>query len=219
MNRLAKRRRAFSSPPVTTNLQVDAYIAKSAAFAQPILKHLRALVHRGCPEVVETIKWSMPSFDYAGRILCHMAAFKAHCAFGFWHRDMEKVVAADGARGGAAMGNFGRITSVDDLPADRTMLRYIKEAAKLNAAGAPARPAGTTRRARPEAKVPPALVAALKKNKAAAAAFGKFSPSQRREYVEWITEAKREETRAQRLATAVAWIAEGKPRHWKYLGC
>src|SRR5215212_9087436 len=153
--------------------RIDAYIRNARPFAQPILRHLRSLVHRGCPDVTEDLKWNSPSFIYAGKILCGMAAFKEHCTFGFWHQAMEKELGAH-ARGGDAMGLLGRITSLADLPDDRTMLGYIKRAAQLQASGSPARPAP---KAKPPAKVPADLSAALKKNKAAAATFENFSPS------------------------------------------
>jgi uncharacterized protein YdeI (YjbR/CyaY-like superfamily) len=194
------------------DLRIDAYIAKAAPFARPILQHLRALVHQACPEVQETIKWGMPSFGHHG-ILCGMAAFKAHCTFGFWHQGMEKILGAEGGKAEQAMGTFGRIASLADLPSDRNMLRYLKAAAQLNASGAPARP-------RPKAKstlpVPPDLKLALAKNQRAAATFEHFSPSHRREYIAWIVEAKRAETREKRLLTTLEWLSAGKPRHWQY---
>jgi len=198
--------------------RVDVYIAKSAEFARPVLRHLRALVQRGCPEVEETIKWGMPSFLHDGKILCGMAAFKAHCTFGFWHRKMASVLGSDGSKAGEAMGSLGRITSLDDLPSDRKLLGYILEAVKLNESDAPARPRPARKAAR-ALPVPADLAAALKKDRRAAAAFGRFSPSQRNEYVDWIREARREETRRKRLATALEWIAEGKTRNWKYAAC
>lgn len=203
---------------MSTEPRIDAYIAAAAPFARPILTHLRALVHRACPEVEETMKWSMPFFVHRGN-LCHMAAFKAHCAFGFWHAQMREAVGETGGKADEAMGVFGRITSLDDLPADRTLLGYLREAVKLNEAGVPARAPATAKTkaaAKPEATVPPDLAAGLKKTRGAAQAWAEFSPSARREYVEWITEAKRPETRVKRLATALAWIAEGKRRNWRY---
>ena len=198
-----------------TDPRVDAYIAKSAEFAQPILRHLRDLVHMACPAAQETIKWGMPSFEYHG-ILCGFAGFKAHCTFGFWRRGMTDVIAKEGGKAEQAMGDLGRITSLGDLPSDRSMLGYIRQAAKLNEAGGPARP-------KPKPKKPLAMPAdlagALKKNAKAAKVFGDFSPSARREYIEWITEAKRDETRQTRLTTALGWIAAGKRRNWKYENC
>lgn len=202
----------------TSDPRVDAYIARSATFARPILRRLRALVHDACPEAEETMKWSMPSFLYNGKILCGMAAFKAHCTFGFWHKEMAKILGEDGAGADEAMGSFGRITSLVDLPSDATMRRYLRKAATLNASGAPARPRPARKLAEP-LSVPADLAAALKKNRPAAATFESFRPSHRKEYIDWITEAKREETRAKRLATTLKWLAEGKSRNWKYEKC
>ena len=203
---------------VQTDSRIDAYIAKAAPFAHPILTQLRALVHRGCPNVVETMKWSHPSFVYDGKILCGMAAFKAHCSFGFWHQDMQALLAKNGHAGAEGMGSFGKLASLADLPNDRTLLGYIQAAVGLNASNAPTRPR-PARKPKAEATVPVDLAGALKKNKLAAAAFAAFSPSQRREYVEWITEAKQEQTRQKRLDTTLEWLAEGKTRNWKYMNC
>ncbi len=201
--------------PTKPDPRIDAYIAKSAPFAQPILTHLRALVHRACPEATETIKWSMPFFEHHG-LLCSMAAFKAHCAFGFHHQEMDRLLADDGAKGEDAMGSLGRLGVLTDLPSDATLVRYIRQAAKLNESGTARRPA---KKAKPALADPADLVAALKKNAAAHATWTKFPPGHRREYIEWITEAKRSETRATRLATTLEWLAEGKQRNWKYQNC
>jgi len=192
--------------------RIDAYIARSADFAKPILTHLRAVVHEACPDVEETIKWGMPSFTHHG-ILCGMAAFKAHCAFGFWRAKL--IVGVDAAKTKEAMGNFGCITKVGDLPAKRVLKGYVKEAARLNEEGitGPAKPKAK----RKAAPVPADLAAGLKKNAKARAAWDEFSPSARREYVEWITEAKREETRRERLKTTLLWVSQGKQRNWKYM--
>jgi len=195
----------------TRSPRTDAYIEKSADFAQPILRHLREVVHSACPDVEETWKWSFPHFDYKG-IMCSMAAFKNHCAFGFWNA--EAVVGDDAKEG--AMGQFGPITSVKDLPPKKVLVGYVRKAMALKDAGA--KPKRAAKPKRPAAVgVPEDLAAALAKNAKAAKAFGDFSPSHRREYVEWITEAKREATRAKRVAQAVAWLAEGKPRNWKHM--
>ena len=201
-----------------TDPRIDAYIGKSANFAKPILRHLRKVVHEACPGVEETVKWSTPAFTYNGKILCGIAAFKAHCTFGFWHQGMVAVLGADGHKADSAMGSFGRITSLDDLPSDRILARYIRKAAELSGSDAPARPRPVHRPAAPLA-VPKDLAEALKKKKAAAATFEKISPSHRKEYIEWITEAKRDETRQKRLATTLEWLAEGKSRNWKYENC
>jgi uncharacterized protein YdeI (YjbR/CyaY-like superfamily) len=189
--------------------RVDAYIEKAAPFARPILKRLRKYVHENCPECAETLKWSMPYFEYKGRMLCGMSAFKAHCAFGFWHPLMRP---SDKSPEG--MGQFGRIASVADLPSEGEFAQLVQRAMKLADEGvkAPPRP----KKERAPIVVPPELGAALAKNKRAHAAFQGFSYSHRKEYVEWIAEAKREETRKARIAQAVEWMAEGKSRHWKY---
>jgi uncharacterized protein YdeI (YjbR/CyaY-like superfamily) len=199
----------------STDPRIDTYIGKSAEFARPILKHLRALVHQGCPEVEETLKWSMPSFVHKG-ILCGMAAFKQHVTFGFWKHEL--VVGKDGDK--QAMGQFGWITSLNDLPSDQTLLQYIRKAAQLNDAGTqPASRVRSKPRPNRELIIPDFFIAALKRNKKAQANFEKFSYSHKKEYVQWLTEAKREETRQRRLETALAWIAEGKSQNWKYARC
>ena len=186
--------------------RIDAFIAKSADFAKPILKKIRAVVHKGCPEVVETIKWGMPHFEHHG-VLCGMAAFQSHCAFGFWNRALKLP------NKGGAMGQFGHIRSLSDLPSDAVLLGYVREAARLNESG---QKIGPIRKAKKPLPVPRELSAALKKKPKAKAHFEAFSPSQKREYSEWILEAKTDATRNQRLATSLEWIGEGKTRMWKY---
>jgi uncharacterized protein YdeI (YjbR/CyaY-like superfamily) len=198
--------------------RVDAYIDKAADFARPILRHLRELVHTGSPEVQETIKWGFPHFEHRG-VLCSMAAFKSHCAFGFWkgsvlaEKHPELAAAED-----PAMGQLGRITALSDLPEDETLLQYIREATVLNDRGikSPNRSKPKPKGER-ELEVPDDLLAALRKNPQALATFEGFSYSNKKEYIEWLTEAKSEETRHRRLATAVEWMAEGKVRNWKYV--
>jgi uncharacterized protein YdeI (YjbR/CyaY-like superfamily) len=187
--------------------RIDAYIEKAADFAQPILRHLRKVVHAGCPDVEETLKWSMPHFDYKGP-LASMAAFKAHCAFGFW----KGSLIVPGSK--EAMGQFGCITKISDLPKADVLAGYVRKAVELNE-----RKVKVPRPLKHEKKdipMPADLTAALKKNAKARRTFDDFRPSHKREYLEWITEAKTEETRRKRLDTAVEWMAEGKPRHWKY---
>ena len=198
----------------TVDPRVDAYIEKSAEFAKPILSHLRKLIHKACPDVTETLKWSMPSFEYKG-ILCGFAAFKQHCTFGFWKQSLMETDAFP--KNKTAMGSFGRITSLDDLPSDKVMIGLIKQAAELNDKGVKVtkKPAA----AKKDLVIPPELTKALSKNKTAKAAFDKFSPSHKKEYVEWITEAKTEPTRNKRLATTVEWLSQGKSRNWKYEKC
>ncbi len=195
--------------------RVDAYIAKSADFAQPILTHLRQVVHVACPDVEETLKWGMPTFLYHG-ILCSMAAFKQHCTFGFWKGKL--IVDEQGRQADEAMGQFGRLSSVKDLPAKKVLVGYIHKAMALNESGVTV-PKPKKPKVKKEIVIPPDLAAALKKNAKARAAFDAFSPSHKREYIEWITEAKREETREKRLKTTIEWLTEGKSRNWKYMNC
>ena len=192
--------------------RIDAYIAKSADFAKPILKHLRKVVHAGCPNVEETLKWSMPHFDYKG-ILCGMAAFKEHCAFGFWKSEL--ILDRDKQEEKSGMGSFGCIKSLKDLPNEKTLMGYVKKATALNDAGIKV-PGRAQPKKRAPIPVPTYFAAALKKNAKARTTFESFPPSHRREYLEWVTEAKRDETREQRLTTSVKWLAEGKSRNWKY---
>lgn len=202
---------------VKTNPRVDEYLGKVADFARPILRHLRALIHAGCPGVEETIKWNQPMFVYKGQLLCRTAAFKAHCSLGFWHPDMKAVLARDGHLSPEeSSGQFGRITRLADLPDDATLRRYLAEAVRLHDAGKGKRmrPAAGARRT--EIPVPAEFAALLRAHPAASVAFRGFSASHRREYLEWIVEAKREETRAKRMATAIEWLAQGKARNWKY---
>lgn len=196
--------------------RIDAYIARSSDFARPILNHIRKLVRAACPEVEETMKWSFPHFDYKG-MLCSMAAFKQHCSFGFWKGKLIFGNSPGGARG-EGMGYFGRFTAISDLPDEDVLMGYVRQAVQLNDAGIKT-PARVRPRKKQELVVPDYFLAALKKNKKAAATFEQFSYSHKKEYVEWITEAKREETRQQRMKKAIGWLAEGKPRHWKYLNC
>lgn len=196
----------------TIDPRVDAYIAAAAPFAQPILHHLRAVIHETCPEAREVIKWQFPHFDYRGS-LCGMAAFKAHATFGFWLD--EQVLGRATGKESEAMGQFGRLTSVRDLPAEPVLRALIQKAMALNEAGVK-RTVARSKTPKPEAKAPADLAAALKRSAAARATWEKFSPSHRREYVEWLEEAKRPETRARRLATTLEQLAEGKSRNWKY---
>ncbi|GAB3792763.1 YdeI/OmpD-associated family protein [Dyella agri] len=194
--------------------RIDAYIAKSAEFARPILEHLRATVHAACPEVEEGIKWSMPFFSYKGAPMCHMAAFKQHCSFGFW---LSKEVTGSSSEEG--MGQFGKLASLQDLPPKKELAALLRKAMALNEAG--------VKQVRPKAgsKAPPALpddLAALLAKRPHAAArktWAGFPPGAQREYIDWITEAKTDATRQKRLATTLEWLAEGKRRNWKYEAC
>jgi len=197
------------------NPSVDAYIAKSADFAKPILNHIRAIVHEACPEVEEEMKWSSPHFTYKG-MFCAMVAFKEHCAFGFWKGSL--ILDKDGNKADDAAGQMGRITKISDLPPKKTLTGYLKLAMKLNDDGVKS-PKRAQKKEHAALVIPEDLAKALKANKPAAATFEKFSPSNKREYVAWLTEAKAEATRARRLETAIEWMAEGKPRNWKYMNC
>jgi uncharacterized protein YdeI (YjbR/CyaY-like superfamily) len=199
----------------TTDPRIDEYIANAAEFAQPILSHLRTVIHEACPDVEETMKWSMPHFMYNG-ILANMAAFKQHCAFGFWKAELLLSEADD--KGKEAMGQFGRLTSVKDLPAKKALAGYVKRAMVLNAEGvkAPSRVKAKTPR---PLTVPEYFVVALEAKPAAQEHFEAFSTSAKREYVDWLEEAKTEATRLRRMDQAIEWISEGKQRNWKYMNC
>ena len=191
----------------------DEYIANAQPYARPILKHLRKVVHAAVPDVVENMKWSTPAFDYKG-VFCSMAAFKKHCAFGFWKHQLlidRGFIKPDDT----VLGHRGKITSIDELPSAKELTRVLKAAAKLNDEGVKLERPKTV--PKPPVKVPAYLRKALQKDKKAAVAFAAFSPSHKREYVEWLTEAKTDATRTRRLAQAVEWIAAGKPRNWKYM--
>lgn len=196
---------------------VDAYIAKSKPFAQEILTFLRETIHRVVPEVDEQIKWSMPFFVYRGVILANMAGHKEHASFGLWGKEITAVLEQAGVGTNGNMGSFGRIVSLQDLPPTSELEKHIKHAADLIGEGKRTR--SIQRVAKPtrtEVEVPEALTTALRANKPAAERFAAMSPSCRREYAEWIADAKRDETRSKRVATALEWIAEGKGRNWKY---
>ena len=200
--------------------RVDIYIAKAQPFAQPILEKLRQFVHEAVPEVEETVKWSMPFFMYKGIILGNMAGFKQHCSFGIWKENVQPLMKEGVEARGGGMGSFGKLTSVKDLPAKKDFKAVLVEATrKIDTGERNKNWSRPKKAAKPEAEVPPALAAALKKNKSAAKHFEAMSPSCRREYCEWIAEAKRDETRDNRVAMAMEWIAEGKSRNWKYEKC
>jgi uncharacterized protein YdeI (YjbR/CyaY-like superfamily) len=198
------------------NKQVDAYLSKAADFSKPVLNHIRELVHQACPEVEEKIKWGFPTFEYKG-MLCSMASFKQHCAFSFWKAaimsDPQKILTV---RGESAMGHLGQIKSLKDLPSDKILIEYIKEAVRLNQEGIklPSKPKSTANK---EIEVPTYFLQALETNKKALKTFEGFSYSNKKDYIEWITEAKTEETRNKRITQALEWLSEGKIRNWKYV--
>ncbi len=196
--------------------RIDLYISKSAGFAKPILMHLRELVHVACPDVEETIKWSFASFDYKGP-MCSMAAFKQHCAFGFWKASLMKdKTLTKNAESESAMGHYGKITSLKDLPSDKKIISHIKEAMMLNDKGIKLPPKKVAKDKK-EIVIPDYFLKELKKNKKAFIVFEAFSPSHKREYVEWITESKTDETKNRRMETAIKWMSEGKSRNGKYI--
>jgi hypothetical protein len=211
------------TPADPLNPRIDAYIAKSKPFAQPILHHIRALVHKACPGAVETIKWSRPFFEYKGVILGNMSAFKEHCSFGFWGEEIAAVLREGKLLQPDAMGSLGRLTCPEDLPADKQMLGLLRQAAAFVDSGQYTSPIAARNRVvkapQPAVEAPPEFTKALKANKKAAAVYAAFSPSCKREYVEWIADAKRAETRDKRISTAIEWISEGKQRNWKYQNC
>jgi uncharacterized protein YdeI (YjbR/CyaY-like superfamily) len=199
----------------TKDPRIDLYIYNAADFARPILLHLRELVHAACPDVQETIKWSFASFDYKGP-MCSMASFKQHCAFKFWKASLIKdKTLTKNAESESAMGHYGKITSLKDLPSDKKIIAHIKEAMMLNEKGIKLPPRKVTT-AKKEIVAPAYFLKLLKKNKKAFTTFESFSPSNKREYVEWITEAKTDETKNRRMKTAIEWMSEGKSRNWKY---
>jgi uncharacterized protein YdeI (YjbR/CyaY-like superfamily) len=197
---------------MSRDARIDTYIAGKAEFSQPILAWLRERVHAACPEVEESVKWSMPAFTYKGKPLANMAAFKAHATFGFWDRQALAT-----GREGEAMGQYGRIESLDDLPSAEIFEAQVRDAvARIDAGQKPAR---AVKPPKPEAEVPTELAEALAGDAKAAETFAGFPPGSRREYCEWIAEAKRPETKAKRVAEAVEWLREGKRRNWKYESC
>ncbi|MCX6169567.1 MAG: YdeI/OmpD-associated family protein [Ignavibacteriales bacterium] len=195
--------------------RVDAYIAKSKEFAKPILEHFRELVHKACPDVEETIKWGMPSYDYKGPY-CMSPAFKEHCAIVFWKASLMKdPILVANAKSETAMGHLRKIKSLKDLPKDKVLISFLKEAAKLNADGVK-NPPRSKPKEKKELVIPSYFLKALKTKKKALETFNNFTPAKKKEYVEWITEAKTDETRNKRIATSLEWISEGKTRNWKY---
>ncbi len=191
----------------TKDPRVDAYIAKAADFAKPVLRHFRKLVHETCPTVEETLKWGGPFF-VDGRILCGMAAFKQHCGIIFWHIEPGSWA----AKNDQGRGECGKLKGLADLPSDAQLKRCIKYAMKQNAAGVKKGPG----KPRARLDVPDDFAAALKENAKARATFQKFPPGKRRDYLEWILDAKQPATRQSRIKTSIEWLAAGKSRNWKY---
>lgn len=203
-------------PMATLDKRVDVYIEKAKPFAQPILNHLRKLVHQACPEVEEAIKWGMPHFLYKG-LFCCMASFKEHCTFVFWKgsllKDPHQLLDKAGQN---TMGHFGHIANLDELPSDKIFLSYLKEAMKLNDEGVKL-PKKISKKK--ELIVPAYFLSAVKKNKKALQTFESLSLGKKKDYIDWITDAKQETTRQKRLKTSLEWLSEGKSRSWKYENC
>jgi uncharacterized protein YdeI (YjbR/CyaY-like superfamily) len=211
-------------PNSNLNPKIDAYLSKCETFAQPILAHIRGLVHTACPEVAEEIKWSHPFFLHKGKILANMAGFKAHCSLGFWGAEVAAGLREEGILQEGGMGSLGKIASLADLPPDKILLRHLRQAVALVDSGRGENKFTMARRtapraAKPAIEIPTEFTAALAKDRKAAATFAAFSPSCQREYTEWIASAKQAATRDRRIAQATEWIAEGKQRNWKYQNC
>ena len=203
----------------TPDPRIDAYVAQAEPFAQPILKHLRTLVHQSVPGLEETIRWRLPTFLHNGQQLCNIGSFKAHCSLVVAPRTMEPILTADGHTGESGMGQFGKITALQDLPSNAQLKRYFQLAAQHISAPPVAKKATVSDKTK--IATPPDLTAALKLKQHAKSAttWQSLTPGKQRDYNEWITDAKRDETRARRLATTLEWLAEGKARHWKYENC
>jgi uncharacterized protein YdeI (YjbR/CyaY-like superfamily) len=198
---------------VSRDARIDAYMEKAQPFARPILAKVRERAHAAVPGIEESIKWGMPAYLTGGKLVLITAAFKVHAALNFWRgQELESTHGAVGA-----MGQFGRIRSLEELPDDAELDRLIREAAEL-AATAPA-PRKTKHEPKPAPELHPEFAAALARVPKAKAALDGFPPSARRDYLEWIGEAKQESTRAKRIASAVEWLNEGKKRNWKYEKC
>jgi len=195
--------------------RVDDYIEKSATYAKPILVHLRELMHLASPLITETIKWGFPHFDYKGTV-CSMAAFKEHLGFGFWKSSLLHDPHGFFAGHKESAGSIGKITSLADLPPDEVLIDYIRRAIDLNEKGIKVAVKKDAKPPKAELEVPDDLIAAFKINTNAMQQFEQFSPSAKREYLEWLIDAKSADTRAKRLTTMMEWVAEGKTRHWKY---
>lgn len=197
------------------DLRIDKYISKSADFAIPVLEYLRALIHKACPLTQETIKWGFPHFDYKNEMLCSMAAFKEHCAFTLWKASLLKRNNALQLSERSAMGHLGKIRTIKDLPDDKILISFIKEAMELNDKGI--KMVNSKVSVKKSVVIPDYFKSVLKINPEAKRIFDAFSPSHKREYVEWFNEAKTDITRNKRISTALEWITEGKSRNWKYI--
>ncbi|REJ81923.1 MAG: hypothetical protein DWQ44_13480 [Bacteroidetes bacterium] len=201
---------------IKTDKRIDAYIEKAKPFAQPVLNHIRKLVHKADPEIEETIKWGMPHFVHDG-IVCSMASFKEHCVFVLWKGDLISDVKNSANKSGEkGMGQFGRIRSLKDLPSDSTMIKWIKEGVRLNKEGVPIKKTSPAEAIKKN-EVPGYMLKEIKKSKKALKVFNEFPPSHKKEYIEWITDAKTDATREKRMTQMMEWLEEGKSKNWKYM--
>lgn len=194
--------------------KVDEYIEKSPDFAKPILNYLRETIHEVCPDAEEAIKWKFPTFMYKGKILCSMTSFKQYCSLGFWlHGEMKTLQEIDSTAEKSSMFSLGKLTKMEDLPSKPQLKKAILEAMELTEMGVTMKRAAPTKT---ETEVPDYFKEALQQNEKALEVFENKSPSFRKEYIMWITEAKTEATRNKRMEQSLEWIAEGKGRNWKY---
>jgi uncharacterized protein YdeI (YjbR/CyaY-like superfamily) len=194
---------------------IDEYINKSEEFARPILLHLRKIIHLACPDVEETIKWSFPNFEYKGQILCSMASFKKHCSFGFWlGAEMEDPENILNKVGNTNMGNFGKIINHNSLPDDNIIIKYIHEAMKLSESGTKKKTSKI--KDKKSLEIPVYIIEFIEKYPKAKVVFNNFSNSCKKEYVQWIEEAKQVSTKLKRLEKAVSMMEEGKEFNWQY---
>ena len=211
------------SPDPDFNPKVDLYIAQAKPFAHPILNHLRSLVHQACPGVQETMKWSRPFFEYKGVILGNMSAFNAHCSFGFWGQEIGAVLREAKVLQEDGMGSLGKIATLEDLPAKKQLLQWLKQAKGFIDNGQYTSPIAARNKVvkapKPQLPTPPEFAEALKSNPKAAQTFQNFAPSCQREYLEWFADAKQQATKEKRIAQAIEWLNEGKQRNWKYQTC
>jgi uncharacterized protein YdeI (YjbR/CyaY-like superfamily) len=197
------------------NPELDDYLAKSAGFAKPIMQHLRELLHETCPEIVEEIKWGIPHFDYKGEMMCIFAAHKNHCSFTFWKESlMSDQKFKENPSLQASKRYLGKIISLSDLPSDKQLVAYIKEAMALNENGVKLVPRKSEKPK--NIAIPDYFAKELAAKPKVKKIFDSKSDSFRKDYLVWITDAKTETTRQKRIAESLEWIAEGKGRFWKY---
>lgn len=201
----------------TKDTRVDAYIAKQQPFAKEICTRVRAIVHEAAPDITEDIKWGHVAFMHKG-IVCGLAAFKHHVVFHFWKASLLGGSHARRSTDDKTLEQLAKLKSVDELPSKSVIASLVKAAVKLNdgAVKVPKSPMAAKKTKAP-LRTPPSLAKALARNAKAKSTYQGFSPSHKREYVEWICDAKSVETRDRRIEQALGWMSEGKPRNWKYM--